>query len=113
MTEKGFGKRTAMTEYRTIGRGGVGVTNLKITEKNGNAVAILAVEPTEGVMFISKEGIILRTKISQISEVGRATQGVRVMRLSGDDRLVSVTLIDAEEATDAPVETTSLDEPDQ
>jgi DNA gyrase subunit A len=93
VTEKGFGKRTLMSEYRLTGRAGVGVTNLKVTDKNGRVVGIEIVEESDELMLMSQKGIALRTPASQISIVGRATQGVRLMKLEPDDKLVAVAKI--------------------
>jgi len=93
VTEKGFGKRTLMSEYRLTGRAGVGVTNLKVTDKNGTVVGIEIVEESDELMLMSQKGIALRTPASQISSVGRATQGVRLMKLEPDDKLVAVAKI--------------------
>jgi DNA gyrase subunit A len=98
ITEKGFGKRTQMSEYRVTNRGGIGVTNLKITDKNGDVVGISAVEESDEVMLMSQKGLALRTPASQISSVGRATQGVRLMKLEPDDKLVAVAKIAQEAA---------------
>ncbi len=97
VTNKGYGKRTAVNEYRLISRGGKGVTNINLTEKNGLVVGVKAVKDEDEVMFISKNGIAIRTPISGISVIGRATQGVRVMRLEEGDELVAVETIVSEE----------------
>ncbi len=88
LTERGFGKRTPFAEYRLTSRGGVGIINLNITDKNGKVVAVRDVADTDGVILISASGIVIRTAVDQISSIGRNTQGVRVMRLEGDDKLV-------------------------
>jgi DNA gyrase subunit A len=93
ITEKGYGKRTPVSEYRLIGRGGVGVINMNVTDKTGKVVALKSVVPEDGLMLISKNGIIIRTKVGQISEIGRNTQGVRVMRLDDGDEVMSAALI--------------------
>jgi DNA gyrase subunit A len=92
LTEKGFGKRTPVSEYRLCNRGGKGVTNIKITEKNGPVAAVMQVSRNEGLMLISKRGVAIRISSSQVSLVGRATQGVRVMRLV-DDSLAAAGII--------------------
>ncbi len=93
VTEKGYGKRTPVSEYRLCNRGGKGVTNIKITEKNGPVKAVMLVEGNEEIMLVSKFGIGIRIKCSDISEIGRATQGVRVMRLSEGDALAAAAKI--------------------
>jgi len=94
LTEKGYGKRTPVTEYRLCNRGGKGVTNIKITEKNGPVRSVKLVDGAEELMLMSRNGIGIRMKSSDISQIGRATQGVRVMRLREDDSLsASATII--------------------
>ncbi|HDD70573.1 MAG TPA: DNA gyrase subunit A [Candidatus Woesearchaeota archaeon] len=93
VTEKGYGKRTPIKDYRLIARGGVGVINIKITEKNGNVVGIAEVSDEDDIMFITQAGVLLRSKAKEISVIGRNTQGVRVMRLHENDKLVSLAKI--------------------
>jgi DNA gyrase subunit A len=88
VTENGYGKRTPVPEYRLIKRGGVGVKNIVCSERNGKAVAIRNVTDDDELMLISQKGIIIRTPVKQISVIGRATQGVRIMNLTQGDRLV-------------------------
>ena len=90
VTEKGFGKRTQMEEYRLIRRGGKGVTNIKITNKNGAVVGIKTVMDTDELMCITKKGVIIRFKATDVSVIGRYTQGVRIMKLREDDSVVAV-----------------------
>ena len=92
ITENGFGKRTDVEEYRLIGRGGSGVINIKCSERNGNVVSICSIKDEEDVIFISKNGIIIRMNASNISKIGRATQGVRLMKLGEGDKVVSATV---------------------
>ena len=87
LTTKGYGKRTPVSDYRLCNRGGKGVTNIKITEKNGPVESVKIVDGSEELMLISKQGIGIRVKCSEISTIGRATQGVRIMRMSEDDNL--------------------------
>ncbi|PIN87836.1 DNA gyrase subunit A [Candidatus Woesearchaeota archaeon CG10_big_fil_rev_8_21_14_0_10_32_24] len=87
LTQKGFGKKTPVVDYRLCGRGGKGVTNIKITEKNGPVESVKLVDGTEELMLVSKQGIGIRVKCSSISTIGRATQGVRVMRMAEGDSL--------------------------
>ncbi len=89
VTEKGYGKRTKFEKYRSQRRGGMGIKNMKITGKNGKVVGIVTLQDTDEIILISKNGMIIRTQANEISEIGRATQGVRVMRLNEDDTLVS------------------------
>ncbi len=108
VSEKGYGKRTEVTEYRQTKRGGKGVRNLMVTEKNGNVISIMDVGKDDELMLTSANGKLIRTHVSGISVIGRSTQGVRVMRLE-DDRLVAVSRIaeDDDEPGDAKAE--SLD----
>ncbi|MGV8150425.1 MAG: DNA gyrase subunit A [Candidatus Woesearchaeota archaeon] len=93
LTENGYGKRTSTEEYRLIARGGKGVRNILCSERNGKVVAVLPVKDDDEVMLISKKGILIRTECSQISQVGRNTQGVRIMKLSANDKAVTMTKI--------------------
>ena len=90
VTEKGFGKRTQMEEYRLIRRGGKGVTNIKSTNKNGAVVGIKTVMDNDELMCITKKGVIIRFKATDVSVIGRYTQGVRIMKLREDDSVVAV-----------------------
>jgi DNA gyrase subunit A len=94
VTEGGFGKRTPVNEYRVQGRGGKGIISVKTTEKNGLAVGFLQVRDDDEIMLMAAMGKILRCKVNDIREVGRNTQGVRVLELEGDaDRVVGVARI--------------------
>ena len=93
VTEKGYGKRTEVNDYRLISRGGSGVTNIKITEKNGKVVKIKVVNDNDELMLISKNGVIIRTPVEGISVIGRNTQGVRIMNLDSGDSLATVETI--------------------
>ncbi len=93
LTEKGYGKRTPVSEYRLCNRGGKGVTNIKITDKNGPVKVIMLVDGTEELMLVSKQGSGIRMKCSDVSVIGRATQGVRVMRLDEEDQLSAAATI--------------------
>jgi len=100
ITDKGYGKRTPIEEYRLCNRGGKGVTNIKITDKNGSVKTIMLVDGKEELMLVSKNGIGIRIKCSDISIVGRATQGVRVMKLAEDDQLAAAAQIVADDDTE-------------
>jgi len=93
VTENGYGKRTKISEYRLINRGGSGVRNIICSERNGKVVSINSVSDEDEVMLISKVGITIRTKVSQISVIGRNTQGVRIMNMGENDKLVSAAKI--------------------
>jgi DNA gyrase subunit A len=97
VTKKGFGKRTPVKDYRLIKRGGVGVINIKITGKNGKVASIRSVTDDDGLMFITRNGITIRTTTKGISVIGRNTQGVRVMRLDSADELVAAAKVPREE----------------
>jgi DNA gyrase subunit A len=94
LSEKGFGKKTKMKEYRIQKRGGTGIKTAKITDKTGPLVAAKVVGPDfEEIIAISKKGQILKTKLTEIATLGRQTQGVRVMRLKGGDSIASLTCL--------------------
>ena len=101
ITEKGYGKRTSATEYPTKGRGGKGIKTANITEKNGNLAGIVTVSGDEDIMVITDTGVIIRTAIANISQTGRATQGVKVMRLDDSARIVTFALVEPEEVEQA------------
>jgi DNA gyrase subunit A len=88
--ERGMGKRTDIDEYRLTRRGGKGVINVKITERNGSVVALRAVSDDDSLMLITAGGNLLRMELSELREIGRATQGVRLIRVDEDDRVVAV-----------------------
>ncbi|MCB1197905.1 MAG: DNA gyrase subunit A, partial [Deltaproteobacteria bacterium] len=92
-TEKGYGKRTQSTEYRPQTRGGKGVTNIKVTAKNGPVVGIAQISDKDDLMLISSQGKLIRMNASDVSIIGRATQGVRLIGLSKDETMMSVTKI--------------------
>jgi len=97
VTDKGFGKRTDLAEFKSQNRGGKGVIGIKLTDKRGTLVAIRVVQAEDDIMMISGEGIILRTEVKEISRIGRTAQGVRLMKLGKNDKLVAVARIDADE----------------
>ncbi|MDF1796753.1 MAG: DNA gyrase subunit A [Coxiellaceae bacterium] len=89
-TENGYGQRTAVSDYRPIGRGGQGVIAIQTTERNGQVVGSVQVSETDDVLMISNKGTMVRTRISEISVIGRNTQGMRLIRLSEDEKLVAI-----------------------
>src|SRR6516225_6052804 len=89
VAEKGYGKRTALAEYRITSRGGKGVVNMKTTDRNGSVVATLQVTEESDVMIITQHGKVIRVHASEIREAGRSTQGVRLLRLEGDDSVAA------------------------
>jgi DNA gyrase subunit A len=94
VSEKGYGKRTAVDEYRVTNRGGKGVKTISVTEKTGKLVGILEVTEKEDLMITCVSGITIRTSIAQISEQGRATQGVKLIRLDDEDEIAAITNLD-------------------
>ncbi len=97
ITEKGFGKRTVATEYPTKGRGGKGMQTAKITEKNGSLAGLMTVKGDEDLMIITDTGVMIRTNVANISQTGRSTMGVKVMRLDQDAKIVTFTTVAAAE----------------
>jgi DNA gyrase subunit A len=97
ITEHGFGKRTTLKEYRTQGRAGKGLINIKVNEKTGKVVDVLPVADDDELMLITATGTMLRMKVSDIKTTGRNTQGVRSIRMKGEDRVVGVAHIAARE----------------
>jgi DNA gyrase subunit A len=95
VTEKGFAKKTELEEYRITARGGLGVKNIEVTDKNGHVVGIAQVHANEELLVITEWGKILRTPASEIRTIGRATQGVKLMDLEGEDKIVSVALVES------------------
>ncbi|WP_173283615.1 DNA gyrase subunit A [Streptococcus sp. 9903] len=104
ITEKGYGKRTAATEYPTKGRGGKGMQTAKITEKNGLLAGLMTVQGDEDVMIITDTGVMIRTNLANISQTGRATMGVKVMRLDQDAQIVTFTTVAAAEKEEVGTE---------
>lgn len=96
ITEKGYGKRTLASEYATKGRGGKGMKTANITEKNGPLAGLMAVNGDEDLMIITNTGVIIRTNVANISQTGRATLGVKVMRLDKGAQIVTFTSVEAE-----------------
>lgn len=103
ISEKGTGKRTEPGEYRLTNRGGKGVKTMEVTAKTGEVIAIKAVEEAEDLMITTKAGIVIRMPVSDIRVMGRATQGVRVIRLDGDDEIADVTVVPHEEEEETDV----------
>ena len=98
ITEKGYGKRSPIEEYSVHGRGGVGLKNYNVTQKTGNVSAVMMVKPEDDVLVISDDGTIIRMAADHISELSRATQGVRIMRLSEGSRVIDVEKTERESA---------------
>ena len=101
ITEKGYGKRTPIEEYRITNRGGLGIRNYMVTDKTGCVVGMKLVDGTEDLLLVTAAGILIRTPVESIRIAGRATQGVIVMRFKEEgDRVISLALADPEEKTD-------------
>jgi DNA gyrase subunit A len=107
VSEKCFGKRTSIEEYRITNRGGKGVKTINITEKTGNLIAILDVTEKDDLMITCKSGITIRMAVADIREAGRATQGVRLIRLDGNDEIAAVARLDEQEEDEVANEITS------
>jgi len=97
VSEQGFGKRTAVDEYRYTNRGGKGVKTINVTEKTGKLVGMLDVAEKEDLIITCKSGVTIRMKVSDISEQGRATQGVKLIRLDEGDEIAAITKIEDQE----------------
>ena len=104
ITEKGYGKRTVATEYPTKGRGGKGMQTAKITEKNGSVAGLMTVKGDEDLMIITDTGVMIRTNVANISQTGRSTMGVKVMRLDQDAKIVTFTTVAAAEKEEVGTE---------
>jgi DNA gyrase subunit A len=115
VTEKGFGKRTSLTEYRLQNRGGKGIINIRTGERNGHVVGSVQVADDDKVMLITNTGRIIKTRVHEVRETGRAALGVTLMRVAGDEAIVGVTRVveddeeevsseETEGVTEAPVE---------
>ena len=100
VTEGGFGKRTSVEEYRTQGRGGRGIINVKTTTKNGKVVAIMRVQEDSDILVMTANGKLIRVRSQDIRAVGRATQGVRLINLDEDDKVTAATLTEPEARED-------------
>ena len=96
VSEKGYGKRSEVEEYRVTNRGGKGVKTINVTEKTGNLIAIKVVDDSDDLMIINKSGITIRMSIEELRVMGRATQGVRLIRLDDDDEIASVAKVEVD-----------------
>lgn len=94
ISENGYGKRSKIDAYRITNRGGKGVKTINVTEKTGKLIAIKSVSNENDLMIITLNGLTIRLHVNTISVLGRATQGVRVINLKGDDRIASVARVD-------------------
>ena len=113
ITEKGYGKRTPVEEYRITNRGGIGIKNYMVTEKTGPVVGIKVVDGSEDLLLVTQAGILIRTAVENIRTAGRATQGVIVMRFKEEgDQVISLALAEREESAESaqPGEETPAEE---
>ena len=102
VTDLGFGKRTPVSEFRLQGRGGYGITLMKLTEKNGKVAGIRHVHDGDQILLVTEQGMLIRMNVDEVRRIGRATQGVRLIRLEDGDRVVAVAkLVEREEEEDA------------
>jgi DNA gyrase subunit A len=97
ISEKGYGKRTAVSEYRVQTRGGKGILTSRITNKTGHVVGMKIVKENDEIMLINLSGIIIRMNVNEISEMGRSTQGVKLMKVPENESVVSIAKISSEE----------------
>jgi DNA gyrase subunit A len=105
LTENGYGKRTMLPEYNCQGRGGLGVISIQTSERNGNAVGAILVEEDNEAMLITNGGTLVRTRVAEVSVIGRNTQGVKVIGVSAGEQLISVEKVaESEEGEDAESE---------
>jgi DNA gyrase subunit A len=102
VSENGYGKRTALDEYRVQSRAGVGIISIQTTDRNGRVVGIAYVRGEDELMLITQQGKVLRMPTSGIRAIGRATQGVRLIEIESEDRVVSVARL-AEQEDDNPI----------
>jgi DNA gyrase subunit A len=114
VSEKGYGKRSELEDYRVTNRGGKGVKTLTITEKTGNLVAIKSVTDADDLMIINRSGVAIRISIEDLRVMGRATQGVKVINLRADDEIAAVAkvikeedMVDEDEVRDIEVDETN------
>jgi DNA gyrase subunit A len=99
LTENGYGKRTALDEYRVTGRGGLGIINIQTTDRNGRVVGVACVADTDEIMFITQQGKVLRTAASNVSMIGRNTQGVRLIDMDEGDKAVALARLEEQDET--------------
>ncbi len=112
VSEKGYGKRSSIEDYRITNRGGKGVKTLNITDKTGNLISIKAVVDTDDLMIINKSGITIRMSVSELRVMGRATQGVRLINLRGNDEIAAVAKVEVSEDAEILTDEISDDAPD-
>ena len=101
VTEKGYGKRTAISEYRMQTRGGKGIMNYNITERTGEIAAISVVDDNNDILLLTSGAVVLRTAVSEIPVISRTTQGVRIVRLEEGVRIIDISRTEKEESAEA------------
>ena len=109
VSEKGYGKRSSLEDYRETNRGGKGVKTISVTEKTGGLVALKNVQDDDGLMIINKSGVAIRIDVSDLRVMGRATQGVRLINLKGNDSIAAVAKVAKEEEEEGVVESAETD----
>ena len=112
ITEKGYGKRTMLSEYSIHGRGGIGIKNYQVTDKTGGIADVKMVNPGEDILVISDDGTIIRMAVDHISVLGRSTQGVRIMRLAEGSRVISIERTEREQGEDEAEEAEAEEAPE-
>ena len=112
ISENGYGKRSKIGDYRITNRGGKGVKTINITEKTGDLIAVKSVSNDNDLMIITENGLTIRLTVNSISLLGRATQGVRVINLKGEDRIASVARVNVEPSEVVPLEDESIEDED-
>ena len=112
VSENGYGKRSSIEDYRITNRGGKGVKTINITEKTGDLVAIKSVTDTDDLMIINKSGIAIRMKVSDLRVMGRASQGVRLIKVREDDAIAAVAKVVKEEEEELEYENPDIDTDD-
>jgi DNA gyrase subunit A len=100
ISSNGYGKRTPLAEFRRQGRGGLGVTAMKTTDRNGPVAVAQVVDEQDNIMVITERGMVIRVQAWQISRIGRSTQGVGIMRVNPGDRVASLTRVQASDNGD-------------
>jgi DNA gyrase subunit A len=111
VTEQGYGKRTELEEYRVQSRGGIGIINIQTSERNGKVIGVVQVSNDDELMLITQQGKILRMAANTIRAIGRATQGVRLIDIEGDDRAVSIARLEEQDDVEAKGEESVNDAP--
>ena len=104
IAEEGYGKRTALSEYKVQTRGGKGIINLKVSGKTGKIVDVKIVDDKTEIMLITSEGTLIRTKIDSVSVIGRSTSGVRIMKVRNEEKVASTVKITEEAELDTEIE---------